>query len=432
MTDARQAPLMSAVFVDFDNIYSCLTNQDPLLARAFAIQPAKWFSWLNERLEQLTGRRRRIGVRLCYFNPKAYGDVRPHIMQCGFEVVDCPALTASGKTSADIRIAIDMLELAGFKQHYDEFILLSADADFTPVMLNLRKQGRGTVVLPVGNSSAIYRAACELVLDQEEFIQSGLRTGENHGQGNGNGNGQATPEPVRGAEPSGLTLPAEEVTELSRWVAGYVHSSPQPVVLAVLAQELLSVRPKLKSDWAGQGSFKEFCRRLPLPGLQLSSVTPGYIFDAARHAAPSASPASGQSPQPAPLPPPMQLPPVLARVAGLTQTPRLEASCYRFLFDTLAEVVNADGFHLADVSRRVRDLCVSAGHAIGRHPIHIVLHNIAESGHRWGEGQERGQHLAAMHLRAVLKQGEAAGMALTDEERQTLADWFYGDNALAA
>jgi uncharacterized LabA/DUF88 family protein len=156
MLASQERTVLSSLFVDFDNIYLCLRSQDSKAARNFATQPQKWLAWLNEYLEQTLGCRRRLAVRRCYMNPQPFGDFRPYFMQCGFEVVDCPALTASGKTSADIRIAIDMLELADFKAPYEEFVLLSADADFTPVMLKLRKCDRNTVVLAIGTSSPLW------------------------------------------------------------------------------------------------------------------------------------------------------------------------------------------------------------------------------------------------------------------------------------
>ncbi len=43
-----QAPVKTALFVDFDNIYIGLSKTDPLAAERFASDPARWLSWLEE------------------------------------------------------------------------------------------------------------------------------------------------------------------------------------------------------------------------------------------------------------------------------------------------------------------------------------------------------------------------------------------------
>jgi uncharacterized LabA/DUF88 family protein len=53
-------------------------------------------------------------------------------------VVDCPPLTQRGKTSADVYMVMDVLDALEHKTEFDEFIILSSDADFTPVLLRLR------------------------------------------------------------------------------------------------------------------------------------------------------------------------------------------------------------------------------------------------------------------------------------------------------
>ena len=58
--------------------------------------------------------------------------VRHHFLRAGFEVVDCPPLTAQLKNSADIRMVMDVRDILTHDTYFDEFVILSADADFTP------------------------------------------------------------------------------------------------------------------------------------------------------------------------------------------------------------------------------------------------------------------------------------------------------------
>jgi len=55
--------IYSALFVDFDNIYSRILEQDPALARTFATSPQRWLRWLEGhalRMMYGEGVRRRI------------------------------------------------------------------------------------------------------------------------------------------------------------------------------------------------------------------------------------------------------------------------------------------------------------------------------------------------------------------------------------
>lgn len=169
--------LRSALFVDFDNIYLGLERQQPEAAELFGSKPDKWVQWLEEKANIKYGRerlQRKILVRRCYINPRSFHEYRLHYIRSGFEVVDCPPLTSQGKTSADMHMVIDMLDALDHSTQFDEFIVLSGDADFTPVLLRLRKHDRRTTILAVGPASPAYRSSSDFLLDENEFLEQGL------------------------------------------------------------------------------------------------------------------------------------------------------------------------------------------------------------------------------------------------------------------
>ena len=172
---AASAYVRSALFVDFDNIYLRLQQEDPRAAEQFATNPARWLAWLREGLplEGADGapRRRKILFRRCYLNPLHFGRYRPDFSRTAFEVVDCPPLTSSGKTSADIHMVMDILDALQHETHFDEFILLSGDADFTPVLLRLSKHDRRSAVLAIGPAAAAFKSACDLLIDEDTFLE---------------------------------------------------------------------------------------------------------------------------------------------------------------------------------------------------------------------------------------------------------------------
>ena len=104
----------SALYVDFDNIYTRFLEADPEAARAFGMAPYRWVRWIeNHALRILYGDgvRRRILKRMCYLNPQRYQEFRYHFIRSAFQVVDCPPLTTRGKTSTDIHLVMDCMDV---------------------------------------------------------------------------------------------------------------------------------------------------------------------------------------------------------------------------------------------------------------------------------------------------------------------------------
>ena len=118
--------------------------------------------------------RRHILVRRCYLNPRDFYRYRPNFTRAAFNVIDCPSLTVQGKNSADIYMVMDIVDALEHSTHFDEFIILSGDADFTPVLLRLRAHDRRTAILAAGPASEAYKAACNMVIPEDVFIEYAL------------------------------------------------------------------------------------------------------------------------------------------------------------------------------------------------------------------------------------------------------------------
>ncbi|MDE5831573.1 MAG: NYN domain-containing protein [Desulfovibrio sp.] len=170
--------IYSALYVDFDNIYSRLAETDPEAARVFGSAPSKWVRWIeNHALRILYGDgvKRRILKRACYFNPQRYQDFRTPFIKAAFQVIDCPPLTARGKTGADIRLVMDCMDDLNHPTRFDEFIIMSGDADFTPLLIRLRERARRTLVLFAGYSSPAYTAAASWRVREDWFVAQALK-----------------------------------------------------------------------------------------------------------------------------------------------------------------------------------------------------------------------------------------------------------------
>lgn len=169
--------VLSALYVDFDNIYTRFLEMDPEAARAFGMMPQRWVKWLEVHALRMLygdGVRRRILKRMCYLNPQRYQEFRNHFIRGAFQVVDCPPLTNQGKTSTDIHLVMDCMDDLSHSTRFDEFIILSGDADFTPLLIRLQEHARRTLVLSVGYSSPAYTAAASWRIREDWFMQQAL------------------------------------------------------------------------------------------------------------------------------------------------------------------------------------------------------------------------------------------------------------------
>jgi len=182
----------TALYVDFDNIYLGLREDSPAAAEQFATAPDRWLRWMEEGMG-MQGAERAVLVRRCYLNPDAFSRYRAYFTRSGFSVVDCPSLTKRGKSSSDIVMVMDMLDALQHETRFDEFVIMSADADFTPVLQRLRMHDRRTAVLVSGMAAPAYRAGCDLLISEDTFIESAL--------------GIVAEEPAPGAAPARAPAP---------------------------------------------------------------------------------------------------------------------------------------------------------------------------------------------------------------------------------
>ena len=177
-------PLLMAVFVDYDNVYLSLKRKNEDAAKRFSKDAGLWIREIeNGGLISPTNTPtistpRRIVLNRCYGNPvprrntsdnstdmSSFPFVRHHFLRSGFEVIDCPPLTAQLKNSADIRMVVDALDLCYTKAHIDTFVVISGDSDFSPLVSKLRENAKTVIGIGVKNSTSDL-----LISNCDEFI----------------------------------------------------------------------------------------------------------------------------------------------------------------------------------------------------------------------------------------------------------------------
>ncbi len=341
-------PCLSAVFVDYDNIYLSLKRKSEEAAKRFAKDAVLWLREIESgRLITPTNApidttRRRIVMNRCYGNPvprrnqhdnstdmNSFPFVRHHFLRAGFEVIDCPPLTAQLKNSSDIRMVMDVRDYLTHETYFDEFIILSGDADFTPVLHRLRAHARRTVIFANDYTAAPYTAISDGEVREADLINLILNGGIVEA----------------GAEQPALAhTPSARIEDIRREILSEittaVRASATPMPLEALAERAvraLGHEKTIGSGWAGSGSFRELLAKGLPEDIRLTAEPPYAAYDPRRHgepmkaapavaAAPASAPAPARDPlqdlsraQPAPGAPP--LPPVAAAAGIATAVP---------------------------------------------------------------------------------------------------------------
>ena len=448
-----------ALFIDFDNIYSGLHRVAPQAADAFATDPAAWLRWLETGMPvedtPLDGEPRRILVRRCYLNPRVYQKYRAYFVLAGFDVVDCPPLTQQGKTSADIRMAMDVLDMLGHQTFFDEFVILSGDADFTPVLLRLRAHDRRTVILAVGFAAQAYKAACDIVISEGMFIESALGV---------SGDEQPGPQDFDedGEPPRGPLLPPTSDTSappldlIARDVAQAASKGP------VASADLPSIYRRqaafrASNDWLGFGTLRAMTEAVVgrRTDLLMSPGNPWMISlrpDGARPTVPVETPAvpasaptseprrpsqprtpaarpyPRTSPVPAlPDPPaPGLLEQFARRISQVTGAPLLRPSVYAAVFRAAAEYLTSNEFNLYTASREVVKLTAAQGAEVSRTSVVFILRGIAYGGADLGRapGEWSAVELAQSYRNNLSLLCVDRGLVLSEAENQALERWL--------
>ncbi len=268
-------PLRTALFVDFDNIYIGLKSIDPRAAEAFATGPARWLRWLEDGMPGQVSpadqngherEKRTVLIRRCYLNPRPFHNYRPYFIRSAFSVIDCPPLTEKGKNSADIQMVMDILDTLEHKTHFDEFIIMSGDADFNAVLLRLRAYDRRTAILTIGPAAEAYKAACDRIIGEETFIEDAL--------------GLSTDvQSMRRPKPSSQRVAQAPPTKLLEEIADKVYeqaSANGEVAAPELPPMFQEFNEFRKSNWLGFFSLRNLTEELVRrrPQLRLVETDP--------------------------------------------------------------------------------------------------------------------------------------------------------------
>jgi len=437
--------LRTAMFVDFDNVYIGLRRLDPDAAEAFATDPGHWLSELESGSDADGDFTRRFLVRACYLNPSVFSRFRPNFTRAGFQVVDCPSLTQQGKSSADINLVLDAVDALDGDTRYDEFVIVSADADFTPLVQRCRAADRRVTIITASPAASAYRAVADTVItadDLAELVTAG------RGAAEATDAAPAPEQPAAAAEPepaaaSSEVAPAPEPAgpgsrggarrdepnpatgspgslAARRAVLQRVRSADRPVPTGAVAQAAQKADPTLPSTrWAGTGGFLPWLGEA-VPELGVAArPSPGYVWDPKRFGEADLPGAAAEGPAGT------DASALQRQVVAVTDTPGLSKDNYRVLLTALADDVRAHPFERTATARRVRDACQAAGAAVGRSTVNTVISGVLYVGLELDD-TVTAVDVAEAWADNVVGLCRGARMELTEADEVAIDDWVGG------
>jgi len=436
----------SVLYVDFDNIYTRLFELDPNLARTFATNPQRWMRWLEGhalRMMYGEGVRRRILKRICYLNPLKYHEFRPYFIRSAFQVVDCPPLTNYGKTSADIHLVMDCMDALSHTTRFDEFIILSGDADFTPLLLRIQEHARRSLVLSVGFTSPAYTAACSWRIREDWFLSQALedQRGDEDEKGvekqpenrpSGNGFSHSRPAPHErdhngnSGSKTGIQLPAYKRIHLIETIRQLAEESQVPVPLPSISQVLQSEQGAT-ADWYGAGTLRDLLEKLDLSPVIFTPVGQGFIYDPDRHTPPAGNNVEEVFRKKNPA-----LYEFAVKVHRLTELPLLSPPQYASLLSLLIDEIHAHGFSRTGTARALEEHCRAEGIAVTLAQVGAVIEGIIRGGARLSANGKGGSSPSIESVRTALGKNavelcKIAQIPLDDDALDMLDEWLESE-----
>jgi uncharacterized protein (TIGR00288 family) len=230
-----------ALFLDYENL--ALGARDHLGGMTFDFRP------IGDALAE----RGRVVVRRAYADWSFFDEDRRMLTRSHVELIEMPQrMGASRKNAADIKMAVDAMELAFEREYISTFVLCTGDSDFTPLVHKLRGLNKRVIGVGVEKStSALLPPACDefLYYDRLEGVDA-----------------PATRTKAVRAEPEQRKEPVRDSDALAvlvaQTVAGLQGSSGGEVTASLLKRTLLRKDPTFSESDHGFRAFGELLRHL--------------------------------------------------------------------------------------------------------------------------------------------------------------------------
>jgi hypothetical protein len=250
-----------ALFIDHENLVLGARE----ISRTFDIGP------VMEALAE----RGRVVARRAYADWTLFADDRRSLVEHNCELIDIPQRTgAVRKNAADIKLAVDAMELAYERGFVSTFVIASGDSDFTPLVAALRALNRRVIGIGVkGSTSALLPPSCDEFMFYDRLPGVSELPPRHAKSGNGRGRPAPQPQPEAPQKSRDGGRDLQEVQRvLTQTLAGLTQSGTEPVLASTLKRAMLRKDPTFSESDYGFRAFGELLRQLERNGVLALAV----------------------------------------------------------------------------------------------------------------------------------------------------------------
>jgi uncharacterized LabA/DUF88 family protein len=241
-----------ALFLDYENL--AIGARDGLGVALFDFAP----------IADALAERGRVVTRRAYADWSYFSEDRRVLARAQVELIEIPQrLGGSRKNAADIKMAVDAIELAFERGFVTTFAICTGDSDFTPLVHKLRELDKRVIGIGVQSStSALLPPACD-----EFLFYDRLPGVEAARQASAAKVAVARPAPAKSApvieEPAPAASDDRDLGPLiARTLAGLQRHTDGPVLASRLKRAILRKDPTFDEADHGFRAFGELLRHL--------------------------------------------------------------------------------------------------------------------------------------------------------------------------
>ncbi|HEY5578846.1 MAG TPA: NYN domain-containing protein [Acidimicrobiia bacterium] len=238
-----------AVFLDYENL--AIGARESLGGAKFDLQP------ISDALAE----RGRVIARRAYADWSLFEEDRRMLTRGHVELIEVPQrMGRSRKNAADIKLAVDALELAFERDYVTTFVICSGDSDFTPLVHKLRELNKRVIGVGIKEStSPLLPPACDEFLFYEGLEGVDLPATRKQRV--------ATPQPDEEKQEEEKADVGDLAGLVTKTVVGLQRSSDGSVLSSSLKRALLRKDPTFNEADYGFRAFGEALRHLADRGL---------------------------------------------------------------------------------------------------------------------------------------------------------------------
>ena len=239
-----------ALFLDYENL--AIGARDNLDGFQFDLKP----------IADALAERGRVVVRRAYADWSFFGDDRQRLTHHHVELIEIPQrMGPARKNAADIKMAVDALEMAFERDYITTFVIGTGDSDFTPLVHKLRELNRRVIGVGIkGSTSALLPPACDefLFYDSLEGVDVPRRRKRRE---------QSAERPAPEVDPKATDEPGTESLDdlaalVTQTLAGLQRTSGGAVLASSVKRALLRKDPTFSEPDYGFRAFGELLRHL--------------------------------------------------------------------------------------------------------------------------------------------------------------------------